>query len=209
MAVSPTHPRPRAVLKALIEEARRRARKRRLIYAAAATTLLLTIAVVLALTGDSGRISDHAQPSPATSAPAHLALQRAPYIGVSCRTPNSIACDRVGLAIWLRRPVARLTATINSRTVAMGLPCGSARYRETCSSYCRHVARDQPCGTYFEGFLRPAGLLDGPLRVKPDRGRYYWIGKHDTVGTVRLLATYRDGETATVTKRVRVSAGWG
>src|SRR3954465_4879059 len=53
----PTHPRPRAVLKALIEEARRRARKRRLIYAAAATTLLLTIAVVLALTGDSGRIS--------------------------------------------------------------------------------------------------------------------------------------------------------
>src|SRR3954465_2938663 len=91
-------------------------------------------------------------PTPPRAHPAPLALQRAPYIGVSCRTPNSIACDRVGLAIWLRRPVARLTATINSRTVAMGLPCGSARYRETCSSYCRHVARDQPCGTYFEGF---------------------------------------------------------
>src|SRR4051794_16823944 len=126
MAVSPTHPRPRAVLKALIEEARRRTRKRRLLYAATAAMLLLTIAVVLALTRDLGPVSDRAQPSPARSAPAQLALQRAPYLGVSCRTPNSIACDRVGLAIWLRRPVTRLTATINGRTVAMGLPCGSA-----------------------------------------------------------------------------------
>src|SRR3954464_4142111 len=151
MAVSPTHPRPRAVLKALIEEARRRARKRRLIYAGAATTLLLTSAVVLALPGDSGRISDHAQPSPATSAPAHLALQRAPYIGVSCRTPNSIACDRVGLAIWLRRPGARLPPTINSAPSAMGLPCGSARHRETCSSYCRHVAARSASGWRPEG----------------------------------------------------------
>jgi hypothetical protein len=208
MVVSPAHPRSRGVLKALIEEARRRARKRRLTSAAAAT-LLLTVAVILALSRDSGRVFDHAQPSPATSVPARLALQRAPYIGVSCRTPNSIACDRVGLVIWLRRPVARLTATINGRTVAMGLPCGAARYHETCSSYCRHVVRDQPCGTHFEGFLRPAGLLDGSLKVKPDRGRYHWIGTHETIGTVRILATYRDGETATITKRVRVSAGWG
>ena len=65
------------------------------------------------------------------------------------------------------------------------------------------------CGTYFEGFLQPAGLLNGALKVKPDRGRYYWIGKHETVVLVRVVATYRSGKTATVTKRVPVSAGWG
>jgi hypothetical protein len=211
MAVSPALPRSRTTLRAIIEQARRRARKRRLIYAAAAATLLLTIAVVLALSRGSSRVADHARPTPTWIAPAaHLALARSPYIGVSCRTPNSIACDRVGLAVWLKRPAARLTASINGRTVAMRVPCGSARYNaESCSRYCRHVARDEPCGTLFEGFLRPAGLLSGSLRVQPDRGRYYWIGKHEAVGTVRILATYRDGKTATITKRVRVNAGWG
>ena len=210
MPVITALPRSRTTFEAIIEEARRRARKRRLVYAAAAAALLLTISVVLALNDGSGRVSDHGQPSPARMAPAdHLALKREPYIGVSCRVPNSIACDRVGLAVWLRQPAARLTATINGGTVAMGLPCGSATYRETCSKYCRLVARDQPCGTYFEGFLRPAGLLNGPLQVKPDRGRYYWIGKHETIGLVHMIATYRNGKTATIKLRVPVRAGWG
>lgn len=210
MPVSTALPRSRTTLKAIIEEARRRARKRRLIYTAATATLLLTTAIVLALSHGSGRVSDHRPPSPGRVGPAaHLALKRQPYIGVSCRTPNSIACDRVGLAIWLRRPVTRLTATINGRTVAMGLPCGSARYRETCTSYCQHVARDQPCGTFFECFLRPAGLINGPLKVKPDRGRYHWIGKHGTAGLVRMTATYRDGTTAELNVRAPVMPGWG
>ena len=213
IAVAPAPASSKTALSAALppaQKARRRARKRRLIYATAAATLLLAIAVVLALTHGSGRVSHYAQPSPTGSTPAaQLALKREPQIGVACRTPNSIACDRVGLAIWLRRPAARLTATINRRTVAMGFPCGSARYAESCSSYCRDAARHQPCGTYFEGFLRPAGLLNGPLKVKPDRGRYYWIGKRRSVGTVRITATYRNGETATITKRVRVNAGWG
>jgi len=178
--------------------------------AIAAATLLLIIAVVLAFRDGSGGVSDHARPSQAGIGPtARLALKREPYIGVSCRRPNSIACDRVGLAIWLHRPAARVTATINGRTVALGLPCGSAKYHETCSSYCREVGHDQPCGTYFEGSLRPAGLLDGPLKVKPDRGRYHWIGEHETVGVVRVTAAYRNGKTATITKRVPVRPGWG
>jgi hypothetical protein len=210
MAVSTPLLRSRTALRAIIEEARRRARKRRLRYAALATTLLLALGIVLTLNHGASRVSELARPGPAGLAPgAHLSLKRDPYIGVSCRTPNSIACDRVGLAVWLRRPAARLTATIDGRTVAMGRPCGSARHYEPCSQYCRVVARDQPCGTYFEGFLRPAGLLNGPLKVRPDRGRYYWVGRHETVGLVRIIATFPNGKTAMVKLRIPVRAGWG
>jgi hypothetical protein len=111
--------------------------------------------------------------------------------------------------VWLRRPATRLTATINGRTVAMGVPCGSARYHESCPEYCRLVAREQPCGTLFEGFLRPAGLLNGSLKVRPDRGRYYWVGTHETVGLVRMTATYPNARTATVMIPVPVRPGWG
>jgi hypothetical protein len=38
-----------------------------------------------------------------------------PYVGVACPTANSIACDRVGLAIWLRRPAARVNAVRDCR----------------------------------------------------------------------------------------------
>jgi hypothetical protein len=91
----------------------------------------------------------------------------------------------------------------------MGLPCGSARYREPCSAYCRAVERDQPCGTHFEGYLRPAGLLDGPLKVTADRGRFGWTGRRGVEGTVRIIATHRNGSTSETELRVPLRPGWG
>ncbi len=108
------------------------------------------------------------------------------YMGVSCPRPNSIRCDRVGLAVWLPGRTERLAASIAGRPLAM--------HRRT---------------DHFEGFLRPAGLIDGPLRVRPDRGRYYWTGRHPVSAKVRLIVRYRGGRRARRTLRVGLAAGWG
>ena len=120
-------------------------------------------------------------------------LARAPYMGVSCDgRPNWIGCDRVGLYVYLDRQVARLTASIEGREVPM------------------HSARGGPDSRYnWEGFLRPAGLIDGPLKVKPDRGRYYWFGKTPVSGRVRLTVFDGDRESATRTLRLPLAAGYG
>lgn len=96
-----------------------------------------------------------------------LELARAPYLGVSCPgRPNWIGCDRVGLFIWLKRDVTGLTASIDGRRLPM-----------------RMVRGGQPSQQTWEGFLRPAGLINGPLKVRPDRGRNYWLGERPVFGS--------------------------
>jgi hypothetical protein len=207
---APRRPSRARLLKALFEEARRRARRRRLAYATAAAAALAcgSAAFVVLDGGRSDDGSDRAPDRPVV-APG-LALARTPYLGVSCPRANDIGCDRVGLAVWLRRPAARLTATVAGRRIAMRLPCGAGRQLEPCARYCRDraIRQDQPCGTYFEGFLRPAGLTRGPLQVRPDRASR-WTGARAPSGRVRLLAGYRDGGQAQTELRVPLRPGWG
>lgn len=202
-----------AALRALFEEAHDRARRRRARYAGALiVALLLGLSVPFVLHDGPNRVATDGSPSPAApAASARSLLERKPYIGVSCPQPNRITCDRVGLAIWLREPVARLSATINGRTVAMHLPCRNATNGRSCQSYCQEpgVKRDQPCGTYYEGFVRPAGMLHGPLKVKPDRGGDRWIGTRAPRRIVRIFARYRGGRTAKTKLSVTLSPGWG
>jgi hypothetical protein len=61
----------------------------------------------------------------------------------------------------------------------------------------------------FAGFLQPAGMLSGPLKVRPDRGRYWWAGAHPTSARVRIVVSYPDGRSASVTTTVLLRAGWG
>ena len=43
---------------------------------------------------------------------------------------------------------------------------------------------------YWEGTLRHAGLIGrGPLHVTPDRGRFFWAGRHARPIFLRLVAT--------------------
>jgi hypothetical protein len=120
-------------------------------------------------------------------------LARTPYMGVTCDgRPNWIGCDRVGLFVYLERKVARLTASIEGRRVPM-----------------RRVHGGAGSGHDWEGFLRPAGLIKGPLEVRPDRGRYYWFGKTSVSGRVRLTVFDGDGESATRTLRLKLAAGYG
>ena len=129
-----------------------------------------------------------------------LRLAQPPGIGVACpAAPNSIACDRIGIAVWLpaRRVPTRLAATIAGRsTVLRDQTTGCARGRARCDQF-------------FAGYLRHAGLLDGALRVTPDRGRYRWFGRHPVSGTLTLRATYPGGHVAATTRRVELSPGWG
>ena len=177
--------------------------------AVAVTALGLAALIFWPVGGDRARD----EPNPLQAAPitGRLSLERKPYLAVSCPRPNEFACDRVGLAIWLRKPAARLAATVNGRRLAMHSPCWKDANGRGCGSYCREqgVRRDQPCGTYYEGFLHRAGVVDGPLQVQPDRGRDRWIGSRPPLGDVRIFARYRDGRTAGVRVKVRLSPGWG
>jgi len=120
-------------------------------------------------------------------------LARAPYMGVSCDgRPNWIGCDRVGLYVYLTRDVARLTAAIEGRDVPIQRALGGEDARHN-----------------WEGFLKPAGLIDGPLKVRPDRGRYYWFGTRPVFGRLRLTAFNDEGNSATRRLRLRLAAGYG
>ena len=141
------------------------------------------------------------RPSHATAAPGRLRLGQEPYAGVRCARPNSIACDRIGLAVWLVRPAVRLTASISGKRIRMMIP---ARVRAQASGY--YCARR----CYFEGALRPAGMLaPGPLHVTPDAGRFFWAGRHPRPLLVHLAAFYRDGTSAATAVRTWLHPGWG
>jgi hypothetical protein len=91
------------------------------------------------------------------AATARRLLAREPYMGVSCGIPNSVACDRIGLAVWLRRPARRVVAHIDGRRLPLDDPEWSLP--------------TDPRGPMFAGFLQPAGLTDhdGPLGVPGPR----------------------------------------
>jgi hypothetical protein len=155
--------------------------------------------LLVAVTASGSLIACGGDESPELTVPLARApevavpLAGAPYMGVSCDgRPNWIRCDRVGLYVYLTRDVARLTASIEGRRVHMRRARGGEDARHN-----------------WEGFLSPAGLIDGPLRVRPDRSRYYWFGRRPVYGRVRLTAFDDDGRAATTRLRLRLAAGYG
>lgn len=119
-------------------------------------------------------------------------LLRAPYLGVSCRRANSIACDRVGLAVWLRKPATAVAARVDGRPLRL-----------------RRGRRGPGGATYWQGFLQPAGLLNGPLAVTPDRGRFHWEGSHPKDAWVKLTVERPDGSQRSGSLTIPLRAGWG
>ena len=118
-------------------------------------------------------------------------------MGVACRQPNSIACDRVGLAVWTRRFARGVRATIAGRELQLEDPSWSGESR--------HGLR-----RLFAGFLHHAGLRGrGPLAVRVENGHNRWTGVHPVELRVRLLITYADGSQLTTTVRTGLSPGWG
>jgi hypothetical protein len=125
------------------------------------------------------------------------ALQtRVPYLGVSCPKANSFACDRVGLAVWLRKPALQVIAKIAGRRVVLDDPAWSGPLKD---------GRRRR----FAGFLRPAGLLDGPLRIVTNGGGTRWLGNPPVTAKVLIIVTHEPGSASTAVMRVRLSPGWG
>ena len=72
---------------------------------------------------------------------------------------RKVACDRVGLAVWLRRPALAVTATINGESLKLDW-AGDRPPR-----FASHRPR-----TAVDGFLQPAGLTTR-LHMTPRRPR--------------------------------------
>jgi hypothetical protein len=125
-----------------------------------------------------------------------LPMAREPYMGIACGIPNSIACDRVGLAVWLKAPVRRVRAQIGGRWFVLGERLAPRA--------------GQPREWRYSGFLQPAGMLvEGPLHVVVDRKPDFWQGSHPVTARVRVVVERRDGGRATTSLPVSLHAGWG
>jgi hypothetical protein len=176
---------------------RQKRRQRRVLIA---LTALLGVAGVLAASTatDSpprpASVGIQAPPGAVAVAPAAVFSQD-PYMGVHCRAANSITCDRIGLALWLKRPALAVTATINGRTLAMN------RFGD------RLVSPGRP-RTEFDGYLQPAGLRTS-LGVRPIAGTDLWNGDPTPYPMVWLLINYGAGHRVLTHLRVPLAAGWG
>ena len=197
----------------LIDEAwdHRRRRYRRFAHAALATGAIAAL-VSLTISDGSGSTAGRSAPParPEVVAPSRV-LSKSPYLGVNCPIANSIACDRVGLAVWLKRPAVSVTATI------AGAPLALDWFGDERLSLPRpHRA--------FDGYLQPAGIVSR-LHIRPVEGNetltkhgrtrvivshQMWFGDGQARSPlIRLAIHYVNGQTTITQLRVGLAAGWG
>lgn len=124
-----------------------------------------------------------------------VVFSQPPYMGVRCSVPNSIACDQVGLAIWLKRPAYSVTASIDGRAFAMN------RFGDQL------ISQRRP-RTEFDGYLRPAGIVSS-MHVHPVPGTSTWLGDPTPLASVWLLINYGHSGYVTTHLDVPLMAGWG
>jgi hypothetical protein len=159
----------------LIAAARRRTRRRR-----------AGVVAIAAATAAAGWVVTRDGRERVAPVLPRLELRKEPGMGVACpAAPNSIACDRIAIAVQLWRLGPRvIRATVGGRTA---------------------VLRPQDGVPFYLGYLQPAGLIDGPLKVIPDHGRFGWFGDHPKFAVM----TIRAKGYAPVRRRVELSTGWG
>jgi hypothetical protein len=154
----------------------------------AAIPLAAAFAIAAVVAFGGARDGTDRRPATERVPPGEL-LQRT-YMGVSCPRPNSISCDRVGLAVWLREEASAVVAEIDGRRFRLDDP-------EWMS-----------WPNAFAGFLQPAGLRDGELRVPVASGRDRWLGYGHVSARVRLHVT-GGGRVRVTELDVPLHAGWG
>jgi hypothetical protein len=145
---------------------------------------------------DSLRIRPASPEAAAVWVPPGRLLARDPYLGVACGRPNRFACDRVGLAVWLRTPAVGVTATVDGRRMVLDDRQWSGPVR---GGRRRMLA----------GFLHPAGLLSGPLKIRADDAAGRWTGRHPVEAGVGLLIERSPSHYVRTSLRVSLAPGWG
>lgn len=196
----------------IIQEAweHRRRRHRAIGVAAFATVVAAALAAGLASGGVGFSNSGSA---PAISVAPWTVLAGAPYMGVNCPIANSIACDRISLAVTLKHPATSMTATIAGAELPMDYR-GDVRYR------------GESPRTEFDGSLQPAGIVSrfhvkpvegtvvytsrGHLRVVMRHQMWFGNGRDHPAGVPVLLTIHQPGGRTLITHTsVDLSAGWG
>jgi hypothetical protein len=175
----------------VIDDARRRQRRRRLGTGAVALMAAIVTTLVLYRPGDGRHVPPAARPIPPVKvvAPGKV-FSQSPYMGVTCRVPNSTACDDLGLAVWLKRPAVAVNAEMRGRVFSLD--------DRQWSGPVRHHRR-----TMFAGFLRAARLR--PTFHLPPR----WEGQPARNPLVRMRIDYGRGAVVEARLRVSLSPGWG
>ena len=119
-----------------------------------------------------------------------LGATASPFLGVSCPVPNSIACDRVGIGVHLRRAATLVTVQVADRLVTLSPPL------------------DLPDDLWL-GYLFNAGLRSGPLNVGIPGTVHIWSGSPEVDAQVRVTAFFPDGLAATRGDTVQLHPGFG
>jgi hypothetical protein len=195
----------------LIDEAweRRRRRYRRLAFWALAAVAIAGILVSTTQRGDRAAPGG-VTPRPTVVPPSRV-LSQPPDLGVECPIANSIACDRVGLAVWLKQAAVSVTATVAGAPVALN------------SFGDEHMSPGMG-RREFAGYLQPAGIVSR-LHIHPVEGTevltkhgrtelvnspQMWFGEGNArPPLVRLTIRYADGAMLVTQLRVGLAAGWG
>ncbi len=150
--------------------------------------------------------SMRAQPTslPVPTVAAATVLSRQPWIGVACPGPVPFnaaraltiarACDRVGLAIELRKPAMAAIATINGQTFNLDNRAESSPPLNTG----KRMA--------LAGFLQPARFLHGPFKTVIYRND---LRQRFTIENVHLMIDYGAGHTVQTSLQLLGYGGWG
>lgn len=117
------------------------------------------------------------------------------YLGVTCPTSNSVACDRVGLFVSTEDKPDYIVAMIAGNEFRLESP-GWTREGSAAS---------------FEGFLQVPGLLHGGPLAGAATADERWLGAPPVETPVRLQAVYRDRGTygEKLMPDVPLAAGYG
>jgi len=153
------HHRVQFLAAGVIEKARRRQRRRRVRLLVVLLIGLASAAAVLnplRATQHASKVSGSRAPGSPLVAPGRV-LSKNPYMGVDCPQPNAISCDRVGLAIWLKRPAFSVDATIAGQPLKLDWFGEEPRFASKTPR------------TEFDGYLQPAELTTR-LHVRQTEG---------------------------------------
>ena len=113
-----------------------------------------------------------------------------PFLGVSCSVPNSIACDRIGVGVHLRRPATLVVVQLAGRLVTLSPPT-------------------DPPDDLWLGYLYDADLRHGPLNVHVRASTNLWFGTPEVNPRVRVTAFFPNGSSATRSATVLLHPGFG
>ena len=177
----------------VIDDARARQWRRRLLSAAIVAAAGTALLVALLGPGGSGPVARSIETPPTVASATVLARQ--PYMGMACASPQALACNGIGLAIWLRTRAVTVTATFDGKSLAL-----DSRKWSDAPVNGEHK--------FLAGFLQPGSFLNsGPFKALiAGMGRNGWQAP---ITHVHLVIDYGTGHKVQTNASVTGFGGWG